>query len=317
MQAYIIKRLLWAMPTFMGAVTLVFLIMKVLPGDVALVILGQEGAIVNPRELEDLRQQLGINLPLHEQYISWLWGIIRLDFGNSLWTGDSVWHMLWVRLPYTITLMFMSVTISIIVAMPIGVLSALKQDSWLDYGLRSFVIAGLSIPSFWFGILLVLFLVKAFNWFPPIEYAPVYKHPWIALQQLFLPALSLGYRASSSSARMMRSSMLEVLREDYIRTARAKGLIERTVICIHAMKNAMLPVITIFGMELIMLFGGSVIIERIFNIPGIGRLLFDAIMDRDIMVVQGVVVLMVVFVLMLNLMVDLFYAWLDPRVRYQ
>jgi len=271
----------------------------------------------DPEQLQTLREELGLNRPVYQQYVSWLWGVARLDLGESLWTGQSVVSEMWVRLPYTLTLIAMAVAISVILAVPIGVLSALRQDSWVDYGLRSFAISGLSIPSFWFGILILLFVVGVFRWFPPLDYAPVYKHPWVSLQQLFLPAIALGFRQTAVSARMMRSSMLEVLREDYVRTARAKGLVERTVIYLHALKNAVLPVITIFGVEIIILFGGAVVIEKVFNVPGVGRLLVDALIERDIPLVQGVVLLMVGFVLAVNLVVDLIYAWIDPRIRYR
>ncbi|MFC2032270.1 ABC transporter permease [Chloroflexota bacterium] len=317
MQAYIIRRLIWAVPTLFGAITLVFLIMNVLPGDVATIILGEEEVRIDPQELFLLREQLGLNRPLYEQYFSWLSGVFRLDFGNSLWTGESIARMLSIRLPYTLTLLGLTVMVSVLIAIPIGVFSALNRDSWIDYGLRIFAISGLSIPSFWFAMLVLLIVVGYFKWFPPIEYATIYKNPWVTIQQLFLPAMALGYRAAAISARMMRSTMLEIMGEDYIRTARAKGLLERTVVYIHALRNAILPVISIFGMEVIFLFGGSVIIENIFNIPGVGRLIVEAIQQRDIPLVQTVVMFMVIFVLVINLLVDLLYAWVDPRIRYR
>ncbi|MCX8126047.1 MAG: ABC transporter permease [Dehalococcoidia bacterium] len=317
MGGYILRRLLWAIPTLWGAVTLLFLIMRVLPGDVAMVMLGSEGAAINPEQLHALREQLGLNRPLWEQYLTWMIGFSHLDLGKSLWTGNPVWSEIAIRVPYTFTLIVMAMILSLIIAIPTGVFSALKQDSWLDYGLRSFAIAGLSIPNFWFGLLLLLLTVSVFKWSPPIEYATVFSSPLVASQQLLLPALALGWRQSAVSARMMRSSMLEVMREDYVRTARSKGLRERTVIIVHAMRNAILPVITIFGTEILLLISGAVIIETIFNIPGIGRLLVDGINHRDVNLVQGLVAFITIIVLLINLLVDLIYGWVDPRIRYE
>jgi len=304
-------------PTLIGAVTILFFLMRVMPGDIALLILAEEGGTVDPVQYETIREQMGLNRPLYEQYFSYLWQLARFDLGTSLWTAETVWSEIMVRMPYTMSLVFLTVAVSIMVAIPIGVLSAIHQDSWLDYGLRSLAISGLSIPNFWFCMLLLLILVKAFRWFPPLDYAPIYREPLVALQQLILPALALGYRAASVSARMMRSSMLEVLREDYVRTARAKGLKERIVIYLHALRNAVLPVVTIFGMEFVMLFSGAVIVETIFNIPGIGSLLLDGITNRDLPLVQGVVTFIIVIVLVGNLAVDLIYAWIDPRIRFR
>ncbi|MDP6347498.1 MAG: ABC transporter permease [Dehalococcoidia bacterium] len=316
MKEYIVRRLLLMVPTIFGAVTLIFLLMNILPGDIAMMILGEDTGQASPEQVARIREQLGLNRPLYVQYFSWLWGIVRLDFGNSLWTGQPVFHEIWIRLPITLTLISFSVLISAALAVPVGILAALRQDSWVDYGLRLFTISGLSIPSFWLGMLVILFLLIVFSWFPPLTYAVIYKDPWTSLQQLFLPALVLGYRQAAVSARMMRSSMLEVLKEDYVRTARAKGLMERTVVYLHALKNASLPVITIFGVEMVILFSGAVIIEKIFNVPGVGTLIVDAMGRRDIPLVQGVVLIIVGFVLIINLIVDLIYSWLDPRIRY-
>jgi len=318
MGAYIVKRLLWAIPTLLGAATLIFLLMRVLPGDVAMMIMGGEDIMVSdPEQLAALREKLGLNVPLYKQYFNWMWGMVRLDFGESLWTKNAVWADIGVRIPYTLTLVVMSITLSMLISIPIGVLSALKQDTWIDYGLRSFAILGLSMPSFWFGMLLLMFTLTVFMWSPPLQYAPIYKNPGIALQQLVLPALALGYRSAAVTARMMRSSMLEVMREDYVRTAWAKGLRERVVIFTHAVRNAVLPVATLFGLEIILLFSTAVVIENIFNIPGLGRLLVDSIHRRDVNMVQGLVTFTVAFVLVVNLVVDLIYAKLDPRIRFR
>lgn len=316
MRDYLIRRLLLIVPTLFGALTLIFFIMNILPGDVALMILGEETGQGSAADLARLRAQLGLDRPLYVQYFSWLWGVLQLDFGTSLWTGVPVFTEIWVRLPVTLTLIVFSICLSMVLAIPIGIVAALKQDSWIDYGLRVFTISGLSIPSFWFGLMVVLFLLLVFSWFPPLNYAVIYSDPWVSLQQLFMPALVLGYRQAAVSARMMRSSMLEVLREDFVRTARSKGLRERIVVYIHALKNAALPVITIFGVEAVVLFSGAVIIETIFNVPGVGTLIVDAMGRRDVPLVQGVVLIIVIFVLVVNLLVDLVYAWLDPRIRY-
>jgi len=315
---YIVRRLLWAIPTLLGAVTIIFLMMRVLPGDVAMMIMaGEGGTTANPAELEVLRTEMGLNRPLYEQYFSWMWQLVRGDLGTSLWTGNPVWHEILTRLPYTGALVVLSVAISFVVAVPVGVISALKQDTWWDYGLRSFTIAGVAIPSFWFGLLLLMVAINAFTWSPPLDYAPVYKKPLEAMQQLVLPATALGYRSAAVAARMMRSSMLEVMREDYVRTARAKGLRERTVIYLHALKNAILPVITIFGMEIITVFSTAVVVETIFNVPGLGRLLVDSIHRRDVNMVQGLMAFIVSFVLLVNLTVDVIYAKVDPRIRFR
>ncbi len=317
MRDYLFRRVLLILPTLFGALTLIFFIMNILPGDIALMILGDETGQGDPAALALLREELGLDRPLYIQYFVWLWGVFQLDFGTSLWTGVPVFEEIWVRLPVTLTLIVFSVSLSMVLAIPIGIVAALKQDSWVDYALRVFTISGLSIPSFWFGLMVVLFLLIVFSWFPPLTYAVIYSNPWVSLQQLFLPAIVLGYRQAAVSARMMRSSMLEVLREDYVRTARSKGLRERIVVYLHALKNASLPVVTIFGVEAVILFSGAVIIEKIFNVPGVGTLIVDAMGRRDIPLVQGVVLIIVVFVLVVNLIVDVMYGWLDPRIRYR
>jgi len=317
MLGYIVKRLLWAIPTLLGAVTIVFLLLRVMPGDVAVLILSEGAEHVDPVQLDLLRDQLGLNRPLYEQYFSWLWGIVRLDLGTSLWTGAPVWQEIGIRLPYTLMLVVLSVAITVVMAIPIGIISALKQDTWIDYSLRTVAIAGIAIPNFWFGMLLLLFAITVFTWFPPLDYAPIYKQPGIAMQQLMLPAIALGYRSVAVSARMMRSAMLEVMREDYVRTAWSKGLRDRTVIYLHALKNAVLPVITMFGLEAVLIFSGAVIIETLFNIPGIGGLLIHGINNRDYILVQGLVTVVVAVVLVVNLLVDLLYAWVDPRIRFR
>jgi peptide/nickel transport system permease protein len=317
LSAYIIKRFLWAIPTLLGAITLVFLLMNVLPGDIAQVILAMEGGRIDPTELAVLREKLGLNVPMWQQYLNWLGGLFQGNLGVSLWTGRPVAGEILQRLPYTGSLVIMSMLITIAVAVPVGIISATRQDSWLDYLLRTLVIGGIAIPNFWFALLLMLFLVVVFRWHAPLGYATLWSAPLDAIQQLIWPALTLGFRSAASSSRMMRSSMLEVMREDYIRTARAMGIKERIVIYGHGLRNAILPVVTMFGMEVAYLFSGSVIIETVFNIPGVGLLMIDAINHRDVILVQGIVVVLIAIVLVVNLLTDLVYAWVDPRIRYR
>jgi peptide/nickel transport system permease protein len=317
MHTYILRRILWMFPTLLGSVTLIFLLMRLLPGDVALYMLGSsESSVVNVEALQQIRQELGLDKPLIAQYGSWLWSAARLDFGDSYWTRQPVVEELKRRYPMTANLAILSLLLGTLIAIPIGVLSAVRQDTLIDYAARMFVIAGLSIPNFWLSILVILGLVHYFNWLPPLDYAPFWVDPWLNLKQLIFPALITGYRLSAVGARMTRSSLLEVLRDDFVRTARAKGLREQVVIFRHALRNALLPVITIIGVELLVLFGGLVVVETVFTIPGIGRFLVDAILHRDYPSIQALVFVFAVFVVGVNLLVDLAYAILDPRIRY-
>ena len=317
MSTYILRRILLMVPTLLGAVTLIFLLMRLLPGDVAQYMLGaEESSEANQQALQQIRRELGLDQPLPVQYGRWLWGAARLDFGNSYWTRQPIIEELKRRYPITANLAVMSLLLSILLAIPIGVLSAIRQDTTVDYAARVFVVAGLSIPSFWLAILLILGLVHYFQWLPPLDYAPFWVDPWLNFKQLLFPALVTGYRLSAIGARMTRSSVLEVLRDDYVRTARAKGLREHLVILKHTLRNALLPVVTIIGIELLALFGGVVVIETVFTIPGIGRFLVDAITHRDYPSIQALVFVFALFVVLVNLLVDIVYAVLDPRIRY-
>ena len=317
MLTYILRRILLMIPTLLGAVTLIFLLMRLLPGDVALYMLGAgDSGEVNKVALQQIRQELGLDQPLIVQYGKWLWGAARLNFGNSYWTRQPVMEELKRRYPLTANLAVLSLLLGTLIAIPIGVLSAVRQDTLIDYAARVFVIAGLSLPNFWLSLLLILGLVYYFQWLPPLDYAPFWVNPWLNMQQLAFPALITGYRLSAVGARMTRSSLLEVLRDDFVRTARAKGLREQVVVCRHALSNALLPVITIIGVELLTLFGGLVVVETVFTIPGIGRFLVDAITHRDYPSIQALVFVFAVFVVVVNLLVDIAYAILDPRIRY-
>jgi peptide/nickel transport system permease protein len=317
MFTYILRRILLMVPTLLGSVTLIFLVMRLLPGDVALYILGSdESAEVNREALTEIRRELGLDRSLPVQYVQWLWGVARLDFGNSYWTKQPVIEELAQRYPMTANLALLSLLLSTAIAVPVGVLSAVKQDTVADYAARIFVITGLSLPNFWLAILVILGLVHYFKWLPPLDYAPFWADPWLNFKQLVFPAVVTGYRLSAIGARMTRSSVLEVLRDDYVRTARAKGLGERVVVVKHALKNALLPVITITSVELLVLFGGLVVVETVFTIPGIGRFLVDAIIHRDYPSIQALVFVFSLFVVVVNLLVDITYAVLDPRIRY-
>ena len=319
MWQYIVKRILLMIPTLFGAALVVFLLMHVVPGDIALLILGtgEQGGDVNLQDLERLRETMGLDRPLYEQFLSWMWNIVHLDFGTSLWSGAPVLEELQIRLPLTLEVAIFATLISTIIAIPLGTLAAIRQDTWVDYGVRVLSIGGLAIPAFWTGILIILFLVLYFEWSPPLVFVPFWEDPWENFAQLVWPIVTVGYRNAAISTRMTRSAVLEVMREDYIRTAWAKGLHERIVVSKHTLKNAMLPVITIIGAELAFLLGGLVVTETVFTLNGLGRFMVDAILHRDIPVVQTMVLLTAFIIVVVNLMVDLVYAWLDPRISYR
>jgi peptide/nickel transport system permease protein len=316
---YIVKRILLMIPTLLGAALLVFLLMNVVPGDIALLVLGtgEQGGDVNLQDLERLRTKLGLNRPLYEQFFSWVWNIAHLDFGTSLWSGAPVLEELRIRLPLTLQVALLATLISTIIAIPLGTLAAIRQDTWVDYGVRVISIGGLAIPAFWTGILIILFLVIYFEWSPPLVFVPFWEDPWENFAQLVFPIITVGYRNAAIGTRMTRSAVLEVMREDYIRTAWAKGLQERIVVIKHTLKNAMLPVITIIGAELAFLLGGLVVTETVFTLNGLGRFMVDAILHRDIPVVQTMVLITAFIIVFVNLIVDLIYAWLDPRISYR
>ena len=318
MRTYILKRLLLIVPTLLGAASLVFVIMRVIPGDVALLILGgDQGGHIDQKQLTAMRQQLGLDQPLIVQFGTWLWGVVRLDFGNSLWTGQAVTQELLIRLPLSLELALFATMVSVIIAIPLGMLAAVRQDTWVDYVVRVVSIGGLAIPGFWVGILTILALVIYFGWGPPLEFTPPWVDPWANFSMMIWPVVTVGYRFSAVTTRMTRSTVLEVLREDYIRTAWAKGLRERSVVIRHALKNAMLPVITLIGTEFAFLIGGLVVTETVFTLNGVGRFVVDAVAHRDYPVVQALVFLIAFGFVIVNLLVDLTYAWFDPRIRYR
>lgn len=319
MQAYIAKRCLLFIPTLLMATLVAFLLLRVIPGDPALVKLAGETGDSNftPAELHDLRVKLGTDKPLYVQYGTWVWGMTHLDFGQSMFFDEPVANDLAEKFPITLELTVLAMVIATVIAVPLGLISAIKQDSPADYVARVISIAGVALPNFWVGILIVYFLVLLFAWMPPLGYATLWDDPLTNLQQFFFPALALGFYQMAFTARVTRSSMLEVYREDYTRTARGKGLAERTVILRHALKNALLPVVTISGYQFGRLLAGTVVIENIFMIPGMGKLLLDSVFHRDYTEVQAIVMVITVTVLILNLVLDLVYGWLNPRIRYR
>jgi peptide/nickel transport system permease protein len=317
MRRYILSRLLLMIPTLFGVAALVFLLLRVLPGDIVELKYAGSGTFAPRQAIERERAQLGLDKPLARQFVSWMWGIVRFDFGDSMWTGRPITHEIAIRLELSIELALMATFVAVLISIPLGTLAALKQDTWVDYFIRIFSIAGLSIPSFWLGILIILFFIIYFHWLPPLTFTSFWVDPKANLMQLVWPALAVGYRYSAVATRMTRSAVLEVLREDYIRTARAKGLWEKVVLTRHALKNALLPVITVLGLEFAFLVGGLVVTEQVFNLNGIGKLFVESISQRDYTMVQSLVLLTSFVFIFVNFLVDLVNAWLDPRIRYQ
>ena len=318
MQAYIAKRCLLFIPTLLLATLLAFVLLRVIPGDPALVKLaGETGdASFTQAELHDLQAKLGTDKPLYVQYGKWVWGLLRLDFGESMYFEDPVAQDLGDKFPITLELTVLAMLIATVIAVPLGLVSAIKQDTPADYIARIVSITGVALPNFWVGILIVYFLVLLFAWMPPLGYANLWEDPVTNLQQFIFPALALGFFEIAFTARVTRSSMLEVYREDYTRTARGKGLAERVVILRHALKNALLPVVTVSGFQFGRLLAGTVVIENIFMVPGMGKLLVDSVFHRDYTEVQAIVVVITASVLILNLLLDVIYGWLNPRIRY-
>jgi peptide/nickel transport system permease protein len=319
MHAYLAKRFLLFIPTLLMATLVAFLLLRVIPGDPALVKLAGETGDSNftQTELHALQVKLGTDQPLYVQYGKWVWGMTHLDFGESMFFDEPVATDLAEKFPITLELTVLAMVFATVIAVPLGLISAIRQDTTGDYIARVVSIAGVALPNFWVGILIVYFLVHLFSWMPPLGYATLWDDPLTNLQQFFFPALALGFSQMAFTARVTRSSMLEVCREDYTRTARGKGLAERVVILRHALKNALLPVVTISGYEFGRLLAGTVVIENIFMIPGMGKLLVDSVFHRDYTEVQAIVMVITVSVLFLNLMLDVVYGWLNPRIRYQ
>jgi peptide/nickel transport system permease protein len=315
MTTYLLRRAFVVLPTLLGISLLVFGLMRVVPGDITTQ-MGQRDVSISPEERAAMRAQYGLDKPLYVQYWEWLSGVIRLDLGVSAYSREPVWQTITRRAPVTIELGLLSFAVSATIGLTAGVVSGLRQNTALDYGARLLAIAGLSIPNFVLGTVIILVLGIQFSWSPGIIYIPFERDPWANIQQFALPALISGFAASASVARLTRSSLLEVLRQDYIRTAWAKGLRERTVLIRHAVRNAFAPVMTILGLQLGGIVAGAVIAETIFNLPGLGTAFLSSIQRRDYIYLQSFTLLVATSLCLANLLVDLIYVWLDPRVRY-
>ncbi len=307
MTRYAAQRLLITIPTMLAITVLVFSMLQLVPGDPAEIFLGEHQS--SPELLAQVRHDMGLDRPLHIQYLSYLWGILHGDLGVSLYTNQPVLKQIMDALPYTLELALSSLLISTILGVVLGVVSALKHNTWVDSVSMALALVGVSMPVFWLGLMLIFFFSVRLRWFPPMGQG--------GLDRLVLPALALGLLSSATLARLVRSSMLEVLSEDYIRTARAKGLRERAVIIRHALRNALIPAVTVLGLQFGGLLSGAVITETVFARVGLGRMYVEAILNKDITMVQGLTLMIALSIMVINLVVDLSYAMLDPRIRYE
>jgi peptide/nickel transport system permease protein len=333
MLGFVIRRLLLVIPTLIGVAIAVFFLIRVMPGDVVVVKLRADGAQVSEEAIQAERKRLGLDKPVffweckgyvppsgcvfsaNNQFSDYIVGLSRLDLGRSLWTGESVTREIAIRFPVSFQVAIMATLIAVFIAIPLGTLSAIYRDTWVDNLVRVLAVSGLAIPGFWLGMLIILGLLAFFNWLPKIGYVSIFEDPITNLSALIWPALSVGYRYAAVVTRMMRSALLEVMREDYIRTARAKGVYQKLVIRRHAVRNALLPVVTVVGLEFAFLIGGLVVTEQVFNLNGIGKLFVDATTRGDFTLIQGLVLLIATVFVLVNMIVDIIYAMLDPRIR--
>ncbi len=315
MQQYILRRLLLMIPTLFVVTVFTFGLLRIMPGDF-IVAQMSEARGSDPEQMEMWRAELGLDEPAFQQYISWVTGIARGDWGLSFWRNEPVTAVILEALPISVELGVLSIVVAVVVSVPIGLISAIKQDTWIDYVARSISIAGISVPNFFLALLVIIYGSKWFGWFPPQTYQNPFEHPMANLEQFVPGAIVLGTALSAQNMRMLRTTMLETLRADYVRTARAKGLKEWSVIYRHAFRNALIPVITLLGLQITVAIGGSVIIETVMNMNGVGRNYIAAVQQRDYPLVQGILLVLVSATLLTNLLVDLSYSWLDPRIRY-
>ena len=316
MQRYIARRILLAIPTLLIASLVVFSLVRILPGDILMAQIETQSPNMSAERRAEMRSQLGIDRPFLTQYLSWLGGVVRGDLGKSLWANRPATQELLKALPVTAQLGVMGLIIGWIIGIPVGVISAMREDKPIDYVSRVISILGVAVPEFWIATIIIMVMSLWFNYLPPLGSAVIWQDPMKSLQQMIWPALILGFRVSAVIMRMTRSTMLEVIRQDYMRTARSKGLSERMMIYRHALKNAVIPVVTIIGGQLGVIVGGATILETIFSLPGVGRLTFQSISLRDYPQIQANMLIIATLLVFTNLIVDLAYAWLDPRIRY-
>jgi peptide/nickel transport system permease protein len=319
MTRYIVKRFLLMFPALLGVAVLVFVLLRVIPGDVVEMrfLTGGTNQFLDQKMLDAERAKLGLDRSIGRQFVDYFLGLLRLDLGLSMWTGSPITEEIRLRFALSLQVALMATFVATVLAIPLGIVAALRQDTWVDYAVRVFSIAGLAMPSFWLGILMILGLLVVFHWLPPMIYTPPWVDPWQNFAQLIWPAVAVGYRYSAVATRMTRSAMLEVLREDYIRTARAKGLWTKLILTRHALKNAMLPVLTVIALEFAFLLGGLVVTEQVFNLNGLGLLFVQAIAHRDYTLTQALVLLVAGTFIAVNFLIDLAFAWIDPRIRYR
>lgn len=310
---YIVRRLIFGVLVLFIMTTFIFIIMRAVPGDVVTLQLANSGA--TPEQMDALKAEMGLDKSVLGQLVDWSKNAVQGDLGNSLWSGKEVSQIILERLPVTIQLAIMSIVLAILIGIPIGVISAVKQNTLIDHFLKVISIGGLSIPNFWLGLILLTVLSLALNWIPPLGYQSFTENPFVNFQQMFLPAICLAITLSASIVRMTRSAVLEVLHSEFIRTVRAKGAKEGIVIFKHALRNSLVSVITLIGLQIGYLLGGTVVLESIFALPGLGSLIFESVLVRDYPIVQSTVLVFGAMFLLVNLVVDVMYGWVDPRIR--
>jgi len=315
MQAYLVRRLLLALATLAGLSFVIFLFLRFIPGDATTLLLGADVSS-SPAQLHELRHRLGLDQSAPVQYFTWLGHVLRGELGRSLFSNRSVTAEIGARLPTTAELALIALLVAALFGIPAGTLSALRHNRATDQVLRTVSIIGLAVPNFWLGTMVLVFGARWFNWVPPISYTSPFTDPLRNLEEFIIPGLVVGLAFAATLTRLTRSAVLEVMREDYVRTARAKGLMPHTVVVRHVIRNSLIPVLTLLGIQLGLIVAGTVIVENVFNLPGMGRLILDGITRKDFPLVQGIILLYGTFVVLINLLVDWTYGIIDPRIHY-